>query len=129
MQKVTPAAVAEGLTEFWSQQVVGSGNGNLFKVAKGIGATTWHTHEDQEETFLLLRGRLTIQLRSGDVHLEPGDLFVIPRGVEHCPLAQEEAHFMLIGPEVTSNAAGGKPAWSYRPDGETQPDDQSRQRD
>ncbi len=115
MQKVAPALVAEGLTEFWSQQVIGSANGNLFKVAKGIGSTTWHAHEDQEETFLLLRGELTIQLRTGDVHLEPGDLFVIPRGVEHCPLAQEEAHFLLIGPEVTSNAAGGKPAWSYTP--------------
>jgi quercetin dioxygenase-like cupin family protein len=66
MQKVTPADVAEGLTEFWSQQVIGSANGSLFKVAKGIGSTTWHTHEDQEETFLILRGQLTIQLRSGD---------------------------------------------------------------
>jgi quercetin dioxygenase-like cupin family protein len=121
MQKVTPADVAEGLTEFWSQQVIGSANGNLFKVAKGIGSTTWHTHEDQEETFLILRGQLTIQLRSGDVHLNPGDLFVIPRGVEHCPHAEEEAHFLLVGPEVTSNAAGGKPAWSYGQSGEAQP--------
>ena len=117
MEKVTPALVAEGLTEFWSQRVIGSANGNLFKVAKGIGSTTWHSHEDQEETFLLLRGRLTIQLRTGDVHLQPGDLFVIPRGVEHRPLAEEEAHFMLIGPDVTSDEAGGKPAWSYQPAG------------
>ncbi|MGI3785643.1 MAG: cupin domain-containing protein [Janthinobacterium lividum] len=71
---------------------------HLFKVAKGIGATNWHTHDDQEETFLLLRGELTTQLRSGDVELRAGDLVVIPRGVEHCPLAREEAHFMLIGP-------------------------------
>ncbi|PZS40217.1 MAG: cupin domain-containing protein [Pseudonocardiales bacterium] len=121
MQKVTPADVAEGLTEFWSQQVIGSANGNLFKVAKGIGSTTWHVHEDQEETFLILRGQLTIQLRSGDVHLSQGDLFVVPRGVEHCPRAEEEAHFLLVGPEVTSNAAGGKPAWSYPQPGEAQP--------
>lgn len=113
MQKVTPSAIAEGVTEYWSQQVVGNANGNLFKVAKGIGSTTWHTHDDQEETFLLLKGRLTIQLRTGDVHLEPGDLFVIPRGVEHCPLAEKEAHFRLVGPDVTSNTAGGKPAWSH----------------
>lgn len=113
MEKVTPGDVAAGLTEFWSQEVIGQANGNLFKVAKGIGSTTWHTHDDQEETFLLLRGRLTIQLRSGDVHLAPGDLFVIPRGVEHRPLAEEEAHFLLVGPEVTSTAAGGKPQWSY----------------
>jgi quercetin dioxygenase-like cupin family protein len=112
VEKVTPADVAAGLTEFWSQQVVGQANGNLFKVAKGMGSTTWHTHDDQEETFLVLRGHLTIQLRSGDVELDAGDLFVIPRGVEHCPLATEEAHFLLVGPEVTSNAAGCKPAWS-----------------
>lgn len=121
MEKVAPAAVAEGLTEFWSQQVVGNANGNLFKVGKGIGSTTWHSHEDQEETFLLLRGQLTIQLRTGDVHLEPGDLFVIPRSVEHCPLAEEEAHFLLVGPDVTSTAAGGKPAWSHVPASQAQP--------
>ena len=112
MEKVNLAAAAAGLTEFWSQRVVAAANGNLFKVAKGIGSTTWHTHEDQDETFLLLSGRLTIQLRSGDVELEPGDLFVIPRGVEHCPLAAEEARFLLVGPEVTSTTAGGKPGWS-----------------
>jgi len=119
MDKVDLAAEAADLTEFWSQRVVGRGNGNLFKVAKGIGSTTWHTHEDQDETFLLLSGRLTIQLRAGDVELAPGDLFVIPRGVEHCPLAAEEARFLLVGPEVTSTAAGGKPQWSV--DGGTPP--------
>ena len=112
MQKVDLAAEAAELTEFWTQRVVASGNGYLFKVAKGIGSTTWHTHDDQDETFLLLSGRLTIQLRTGDVELAPGDLFVIPRGTEHCPLATEEARFLLVGPEVTSTAAGGKPAWS-----------------
>src|SRR6266849_5967019 len=100
MDKVTPSDIA-------------GTNGNLFKVAKGIGSTNWHTHEDQEETFYILHGELTIQLRNGDVRLKAGDLFIIPRGVEHCPLANEEARFMLIGPDVTSNAAGGKPAWSY----------------
>jgi mannose-6-phosphate isomerase-like protein (cupin superfamily) len=119
MDVVDLAAEAATLQEFWSQRVVAGANGNLFKVAKGIGSTTWHTHEDQEETFLLLSGRLTIQLRTGDVDLEPGDLFVIPRGVEHCPLAVEEARFLLVGPEVTSTTAGGKPDWSA--DGGTLP--------
>lgn len=68
-------------------------------------ARPWHTHEDQEESFLLLRGRLTIQLRTGDVHLQPGELFIIPRGAERCPLAEDEAHFLLVGPDVTSNEA------------------------
>ncbi len=123
MQKVAPAEVAEQLTEFWSQQVVASANGNLFKVAKGIGSTTWHTHQDQEETFIILRGQLRIQLRSGNVDLDAGDLFVIPRGVEHCPLAAEEVHFIVVGPEVTSNAAGGKPAWSHAGAGGASRDD------
>jgi len=113
VDKVVPGTVAEQLGEFWSQQVVAAANGNLFKVAKGIGSTTWHTHDDQEETFLILRGQLTIQLRSGNVDLDAGDLFVIPRGVEHCPVAAEEVHFLLIGPDVTSTTAGGKPAWSH----------------
>lgn len=113
VEKVVPGAVAEQLGEYWSQQVIAAANGNLFKVAKGIGSTTWHTHDDQEETFLILRGQLTIQLRAGNVDLEAGDLFVIPRGVEHCPLAGEEVHFLLIGPAVTSTTAGGKPAWSH----------------
>ncbi len=112
-EKVNPGSLAEGLTEFWSQQVIGRANGNLFKVAKGIGSTTWHSHDDQDETFLVLSGAITIQLRDRDVDLGPGDLFVIPRGVEHCPLAREEARFMLVGPDITSNAAGGKPDWSY----------------
>jgi mannose-6-phosphate isomerase-like protein (cupin superfamily) len=60
-----------------------------------------------------LSGRLTVELRDGNVDLEVGDLLVIPRGVEHRPVAQEEASFLLVGPEITSNTAGGKPAWSY----------------
>jgi len=115
LQPVRPVDIAHTLTEFWSQQVVAEANGNLFKVAKGIGSTTWHTHDDQDETFLVLTGEITIQLRGGDVRLTPGDLFVIPRGVEHCPRADQDVWFMLVGPSVTSTAAGGKPDWSRRP--------------
>nr|WP_246314247.1 cupin domain-containing protein [Kineococcus aurantiacus] len=113
MQKINPADEAAELVEFWSQEVLTSANGNLFKVAKGTGSTNWHSHDDQDETFLLLSGELTVQLRDGDVVLGPGDLLVVPRGVEHRPRADGEASFLLIGPEVTSTGAGGKPAWSY----------------
>jgi mannose-6-phosphate isomerase-like protein (cupin superfamily) len=112
-EKINLAGEAAQLTEFWSQRVLASANGNLFKVAKGIGSTNWHRHDDQDEVFLVIEGRITIQLRDRDVDLGPGDLFVIPRGTEHCPIAHEEARFLLVGPEVTSNAAGGKPDWSY----------------
>jgi quercetin dioxygenase-like cupin family protein len=67
LQKVRVDDAASSLQEFWSQQVVGSANGNLFKVAKGIGTTTWHTHDEQDEVFLVISGALVMQLRSGDV--------------------------------------------------------------
>ncbi len=113
LEKIAVAQAAANLSEFWSQQVVAGANGNLFKVAKGIGSTEWHAHDDQDETFLLLSGALRVELRDGNVDLEVGDLLVIPRGVEHRPVAAEEASFLLVGPEITSNAAGGKPTWSY----------------
>lgn len=111
--KVTLQKAAAELQEFWSQRTVGEANGNLFKVAKGTGSTNWHQHDDQDEVFLVLRGRLTIQLRTGDVELDEGDLFVVPRGVEHCPKADGEVHLLLVGPDITSTTEGGKPDWSY----------------
>jgi quercetin dioxygenase-like cupin family protein len=111
-EPITLTAELDTLTEYWSQRVVAEANDNLFKVAKGVGSTHWHSHDDQDEVFLLVEGALTVQLRGRDVELRPGDLFVVPRGVEHRPVAQEEARFLIIGPSVTSNAADGKPDWS-----------------
>ncbi|WP_329224581.1 cupin domain-containing protein [Streptomyces canus] len=73
------------------------------------GELVWHTHEDTDELFLVISGRLTIQLRDGDVVVEPGELFVVPRGVEHCPLADEETAILLFEPAGTINTgdAGG----------------------
>lgn len=113
MDKVTLTDEAKALTEFWSQKVVATANGQLFKVAKGIGSTRWHSHDDQDEVFLILEGRLRVQLRDRDVILDTGDLFVVPREVEHCPVADEEVRFLIIGTNITSNAAGGKPEWSH----------------
>ena len=112
MSKVTLREAAAELEEFWSQHTVGEANGNLFKVAKGIGSTNWHKHDDQDEVFVVLRGQITVQLRTGDVELNEGDLFIVPRGVEHCPQADNEVHLLLVGPEITSTPEGGKPDWS-----------------
>jgi mannose-6-phosphate isomerase-like protein (cupin superfamily) len=73
------------------------------------GEFVWHKHDETDDFFLVLEGRLTIQLRDRDVVLEPGELFVVPRGVEHCPKADEEAHVLLIEPAGTVNTgdAGG----------------------
>ena len=113
MQRIDPRAAAAALDRYWSQEVLGEANGSLFKVARGLGETNWHKHDDQDEVFIVLRGHLTMQLRDGDVELDEGDMCIVPRGVEHCPRADSEVHLMLVGPEITSNAAGGKPDWSY----------------
>ena len=113
MEKVDIKATALSLEEFWSQKIVGEANGNLFKIAKGIGSTTWHKHDDEEEVFFVYKGHLTIQLRTGNIELDEGDMFIVPRGVEHCPRADEEVHLLVIGRTVTSTKEGGKPDWSY----------------
>ncbi len=121
MEKVNINDALDALDEYWSQRVLAEANGQLFKVAKGIGETRWHTHDDQDELFILYSGRLTIQLRSGDIELVPGDMVVVPRGVEHCPRADQEARFVIVGVNVTSNAQGGKPEWSYTANSSQQP--------
>ena len=115
LQKTNLDAAAREAEEFWSQRVIGEANGSLFKVAKGIRSTTWHAHPDFDEVFVVTSGELVVQLRDGDVTLGTGDFFVVPRGVEHCPKADSVVHFLIVGPEITSNADGGKPSWSYGP--------------
>ena len=109
MEKVNIPEALASVTEHWSQKIIGEANGQLFKVAKGIGETRWHKHDDQDELFILYKGHLTIQLRDKNIELYPNDLFIVPKGVEHCPKAQDEVEFLIVGLNITSNAAGGKP--------------------
>ncbi|MGW9304236.1 MULTISPECIES: cupin domain-containing protein [Streptomyces] len=96
-------------SELWSQKKVAELNDYEVKLAKLKGEFVWHSHEGTDELFLVISGRLTIQLRDGDVVLEPGELFVVPRGVEHCPVADEETAILLFEPAGTINTgdAGG----------------------
>ncbi|HXH96016.1 MAG TPA: cupin domain-containing protein [Gaiellaceae bacterium] len=89
--------------------IVGYLNDYKLAVVKVLGEFVWHSHADTDDFFLVLRGRLTIQLRDRDVVLGPGELYVVPRGVEHCPRAEEETHVLLIEPRGTVNTgdAGG----------------------
>jgi mannose-6-phosphate isomerase-like protein (cupin superfamily) len=96
-------------SDLWSPKVVGRLNDYEIKVVKVQGEFVWHTHEETDELFLVVHGELTIQLRDGDVVLRPGQLFVVPRGVEHCPIADGEVHALLIelvGVINTGNAGG-----------------------
>ncbi|MEU6810551.1 cupin domain-containing protein [Streptomyces sp. NPDC046831] len=111
-ESVVPVNLADKLSQFselWSQKKVAVLNDYEVKLAKLKGEFVWHTHEDTDELFLVISGRLTIQLRDADVVLEPGELFVVPRGVEHCPMADEETAILLFEPAGTLNTghAGG----------------------
>lgn len=95
-------------SEHFSPKIVADYNGNDVYLAKIKGEFNWHSHPDTDDFFLVLKGRLTIQLRDGDVVLGPGEMYVVPRGVEHCPKADEETHVLLIEPAGTPNT--GDPA-------------------
>jgi len=92
----TPRNIAATLVEFWSPRVIGEVNDAYVKVAKLMGSLAWHSHEDEDELFLVLKGRLRIELEGGDVELGEGDMYVVPKGVRHNPVAEEECHIMLI---------------------------------
>jgi mannose-6-phosphate isomerase-like protein (cupin superfamily) len=98
------------LQEPYTPGVVGYLNDYKLVVVRVQGEFVWHKHEDTDDFFLVLRGQLTIQLRDRDIELNEGELFVVPRGVEHCPKADEEAHVLLIEPRGTVNTgdAGGE---------------------
>ncbi len=85
-------------SEHWSPHVIARLNDYEIKLFKGEGGFEWHSHADTDEFFLVIDGDLTIHLRDGDVRLGPGQIYVIPRGVEHCPEAHGEVHGMLIEP-------------------------------
>ena len=89
--------------------IVGYMNDHKVAVVKVLGEFVWHRHDDTDDFFLVLRGRLTIRLRDREIELREGELFVVPRGVEHSPIAHEEAHVLLIEPRGTVNTgdAGG----------------------
>ncbi len=97
-------------TSHWSPKIVAGYNGNDVMVVKVKGEFNWHSHPDTDDFFLVLKGKLMIRLRDGDVTLGPGELYVVPKGVEHCPVAEEECHLMLIEPRGTPNTGDEKTA-------------------
>ncbi len=103
MDKVNLEAKLSQFTERWSPKTVTQFNGHDIMVVKAQGEFVWHQHDDTDDFFLVLKGQLTIQLRDRDVHLGPGELFVVPKGVEHRPVAEEEVHLLLIEPAGTPN--------------------------
>ena len=107
--KVNLADALASFDEPFSPRIVGTMNDYKLMVAKTRGEFVWHSHPETDDFFLVLRGRLTIQLRDRDVVLEEGELYVVPAGVEHCPKAESEAQILLIEPLGTVNT-GDAPA-------------------
>jgi mannose-6-phosphate isomerase-like protein (cupin superfamily) len=110
MEKVNLARKLSTFEEHWRPKIVGDLNGQHVKLAKLRGEFVWHHHEHEDELFLVLAGRLVIELRGGEVVLEPGEFFIVPRGVEHKPRADEETHIMLFEPKSTLNTGNVRDA-------------------
>jgi mannose-6-phosphate isomerase-like protein (cupin superfamily) len=103
MEKVNLGQKFDAFNEYWRPKIVGELNGQLVKLVKFKGEFVWHWHEAEDELFLVLKGRLIIRLRDKDVTLEPGEFFIVPRGVEHQPVAEGEVEVLLFEPESTLN--------------------------
>jgi mannose-6-phosphate isomerase-like protein (cupin superfamily) len=108
-EKVNLAEKLALFDELWQPKIVARMNENDVRIVKVKGEFVWHKHDDTDDLFLVIEGRLTVQLRDGDVDLDEGELLVVPRGVEHCPRADAEASVLLIEPAGTANTgdAGG----------------------
>jgi len=106
-------SLAEKLNAFsdhWSPKIVAAFYGHDVMVVKVKGEFVWHSHADTDDFFYVLRGNIVIQMRDGDVRLGPGDLYIVPKGVEHRPVAEDEAHLLLIEPKGTPNTGNAATA-------------------
>ncbi len=100
-QVVDPRAVAASLDELWSPRVIGEVDDAYIKVAKVKGSFDWHHHDDEDELFLVLKGRLTLEMEDRVVELGEGEMFIMPKGVRHHPVAAEECLLMLVERKTT----------------------------
>ena len=103
MNKVNLAQKFSMFNDYWSPKIVGEINDSHVKLVKFKGDFVWHHHETEDELFLVVKGNLLIKLRDQDIFLEEGEFVIIPRGVEHLPIANEEAHVLLLEAKTTLN--------------------------
>lgn len=103
LEKVNLAEKLASFDEIFSPRIVGSYNDTKIQVAKTKGEFVWHSHADTDDLFLVLKGRITVETREGAIEVGEGELLVVPRGVEHRPVAEEEAHVLLLERKGTPN--------------------------
>ena len=114
MNQVNLAEKLATFSEHWQPRTVGQFNGHDLMVVKARGEFVWHKHDETDGFFLVLKGHLVIEMRDGTVSLGPGELFVVPKGVEHRPVAREEVHLLLIEPSGTPNTGSAATAAARR---------------
>jgi mannose-6-phosphate isomerase-like protein (cupin superfamily) len=103
MQKVNLEDKFSLFDDHWSPKIVGELNDSYVKLAKFAGQFIWHKHDNEDELFLVIKGYLQIRLRDREIELGPGEFAIIPKGVEHLPIAHEETHVLLLEPKTTLN--------------------------
>jgi len=103
LNKVSLAASFARFADHWQPKIVGDLNGQQVKLVKFLGPFVWHHHDAEDELFLVVKGRFRMELRDGNVELAEGDFLIVPRGVEHRPVADEEVHVLLFEPATTLN--------------------------
>jgi len=103
IEKVNLSEKLKVFSDLWSPKIVGDLNDSHVKLVKLKGEFVWHHHEAEDELFLVIKGKLIIKLRDRDINLEEGEFVIIPRGVEHLPVAEDEAHILLLEPKTTLN--------------------------
>lgn len=108
MEKINLVQKFGLFSEHWNPQIVGELNGQYVKLAKLRGEFVWHHHQDEDGLFLVLKGQLTILFHEREVTLNPGEFVIVPKGVEHKPVANEEVHVMLLEPVSTLNTGNVK---------------------
>jgi mannose-6-phosphate isomerase-like protein (cupin superfamily) len=104
MEIVNLAEKLSKVNDYWSPKIVGELNDSYVKVVKLKGAFVWHHHNDEDEMFLVVKGRMKMRFRDRDVLVSPGEFIIVPKGVEHLPEAEEEVHIVLLEPKTTLNS-------------------------
>src|SRR5215472_8441554 len=103
VEKVNVAEKLGRFSDYWSPKIIGDLNDFYVKAVKLKGEFVWHHHETEDELFYVIKGRLVIKLRDGEIRLDPGEFAVIPHMVEHLPIAEDEVHVLLLEPKSTVN--------------------------
>ena len=103
IEAISPKQLVSTLTELWSPRVIAEVDDAYIKVAKVHGSLAWHSHQNEDELFLILKGSLRIEMEGGMVELNEGEMFVVPKGMQHNPVADEECHLMLIERKSTAH--------------------------